>query len=396
MEQRGIRVLETNTTFFSKITTSITKLLIPTKVGINSMLIGIKRNMLIKAYEGYKNVNEEADNEKKGAITKKYEEAYTLYLEAIDKYIMDSVYTKVKNNNASEFERNALSKYYEVTHLKESEYLEYKHRKQKYLLELDYENIKENVKTRHKFLPFYIEKMDNLYKGILKNYSIQLSDNVHSNERYRNNLYNKIFGTLEDYITNILPIKLEVEGESKYQVILKEYEEYENFTVGKLDEKEQIERNMILLGISRQLFTHSLPLIAAEQCYVYLLKETRKLIVNAKTKEKQEESYKMLITLIEDYNIKLLSTKIYWDKPTDKEEYKKFWNEYKAINEEQKKEILFIKNDIKKLRKSKKDYKEIINFYHNKLLEYGEMKNLKDSYKILTGRFVKYGNSIRT
>ena len=59
MEQRGIRVLETNTTFFSKITTSITKLLIPTKVGINSMLISLKRNTLIKAYGGYKHANEE-------------------------------------------------------------------------------------------------------------------------------------------------------------------------------------------------------------------------------------------------------------------------------------------------------------------------------------------------
>lgn len=395
MEQRGIRVLETNTTFFSKITTSITKLLIPTKVGINSMLISLKRNTLIKAYEGYKHANEEGETPKKEAIIQKYEDAYALYLEAIDKYIMDSVYTKVKNNNASEFERNALSKYYEVTHLKESEYLEYKYRKQKYLIELDYENIRENAKTRNRFLPFYINKMDSLYKAILKNYSIQLSDYIHSNAQYKSNLYTKIFLTLEDYITNILPIKLELDSENEYQVILNEYEKYENFTVGKLDEREQIERNMILLGISRQLFTHSLPLIAAEQCYVHLLKETRALIINAKTQEKQEEAYQMLITLIEDYNVKLLSTKIYWDKPGDKEEYKKFWNEYKAIESQQEKEILFIKNDLKKLRQGKKEYKEIIKFYHKKLLEYGVMKNLKNSYKTLTGRFIKNGNSIR-
>ena len=103
----------------------------------------------------------------------------------------------------------------------------------------------------------------------------------------------------------------------------------------------------------------------------------------------------MLITLIEDYNVKLLSTKIYWDKPGDKEEYKKFWNEYKSIESQQEKEILFIKNDLKKLRQAKKEYKEIIKFYHKKLLEYGVMKNLKNSYKTLTGRFIKNGNSIR-
>ena len=35
--------------------------------------------------------------------------------------------------------------------------------------------------------------------------------------------------------------------------------------------KEFVEKNMILLGLSRVLFTHSLPLVAAEQCYNKLL-----------------------------------------------------------------------------------------------------------------------------
>ena len=66
---------------------------------------------------------------------------YALYLESIDKYIMDSIYKKVKNDSATSFEKNALSQYYNVIHLKEKQYLEYKYRKQKYLLELDYESI---------------------------------------------------------------------------------------------------------------------------------------------------------------------------------------------------------------------------------------------------------------
>ena len=39
---------------------------------------------------------------------------------------MDSIYKKVKNNSASEFEKKALSQYYEITRLKEPEYIEYK------------------------------------------------------------------------------------------------------------------------------------------------------------------------------------------------------------------------------------------------------------------------------
>ena len=391
MEEKGLRVLEANTTFFSKITTSITKLLIPTKVGINNMLIAMKRNNVIKSYEAYNNLKEIQDVNKKDAITNKYEDAYALYLEAIDKYIMDSVYTKVKNSHASEFEKNALSKYYEVTHLKESEYLEYKYRKQKYLLDLDYESIKNTKKSNENYLHFYANKMDGLYKNLLKNYSIQLSDRIHSNSKYKNQVYVKIFSTLEDYIVSVLPIKMKISNESTYQSILQEYEQYEKFEVGKLDEKDCIERNTILLGISRQLFTHSLPLIAAEYCYIYLLKLTRDLIVNAKTKEKQKENYKMMINLIEDYNIKLLSTKIYWDKPAEKEEYKKFWNKYNSIKNEREKEILFIRYDMIKLKESKKDYEKILKFYKEKLVEYDAMKTLKNTYKTITGRYMKNG-----
>ncbi len=137
--ERGLRVLETDKTFFKKITNTIGKLLIPTKVGFNSVMISIKRNNVIKAYL----YNEEDKDE---TSRKKYEDTYALYLESIDKYIMDSVYKKVKNDTATEFERNALANYYEVTHLKETEYLEYKYRKQKYLIDLDYENLKSQKK----------------------------------------------------------------------------------------------------------------------------------------------------------------------------------------------------------------------------------------------------------
>lgn len=103
MEQKSLRVLDTNKTFFSKITSTITKMLIPTKVSINSMMISIKRNNLIKAYSNYNLAVEEDDIDKKEILLKKYEEAYSLYLEAIDKYIIDSVYKKVKNRYSIKF-----------------------------------------------------------------------------------------------------------------------------------------------------------------------------------------------------------------------------------------------------------------------------------------------------
>ena len=387
MEQRSLRVVSTNKNFFTKLTNTINRLLIPTKLGINGIMISIKRSSLVKAYEAY--INETKDEARKESLSKKYEDAYTLYLEAIDKYIMDSIYKKVKNGTATEYEKDALSNYYEVIHLKQTEYLEYKYKKQQYLLQLDYRTLQtEENKIISRYERFYSVKIEQLYKGVLKHYSIQLADNLTYQDK--NIIYDKIFDLLEDYITEVLPLKLKLDDSNMYKNIISQYEKFDRFTVGKLDVKDTIEKRMILLGISRQLFTHSLPLVVAEQCYVKILKDLRQIIVTTKIATKKEAAYKLLIELIEDYNIRLLSTKIYWDKPSDREEYKLFWNEYKKLQKskeenlegyEKQKEILFIKADLKKLQVAKRDYSNIINFYKDKLVDLGAMRALKDKCK---------------
>ena len=102
-----------------------------------------------------------------------------------------------------------MSKYYEVTSLKEKEYMEYKYRKQKYLIELDYEGIKIGTKEKliERYNQFYISKMDSLYKSILKNYSIKVADNTNIYDSTKEWIYTKIFYTLEEYIENILSLK---------------------------------------------------------------------------------------------------------------------------------------------------------------------------------------------
>ena len=398
METRGLKVLEADKTFFTKITSTISKILIPTKVGINGLMISLKRNNLLKAYESYVN-SEENEMVKKEQDIRKYEEAYSLYLESIDKYIMDSVYKKVKSGTASSFEQEALSKYYTIIHLKENEYIEYKHRKQKYLLELDFETIlslgKEKLIQRYK--EFYLSKIENLYKGILKNYSIQLADVNASKFRSNDEIYNKIFETLDEYISKVFPMKLENDKNNTYKDVINEYHRYEKFEEGKLDQRDKIGKNIRLIEISGNIFTHSLPLIVAEQCYVKLLKDVRALMLNEKG-IKREKAYILLINLIEEYNIKLLSTKVYWDKPALKEEYKEFWNKYKEITKlketnfmeyVKQKEVLFLKYDIRKLRKSTKDYSQIIEIYKEKLIEYAAIRKIKNKCKTLNGNFIK-------
>ncbi len=389
MEERSLRITGADKTFFNKITNTLTRILIPTKIGINGMLISMKRNSMLKAFETYTSDSGNYDNDE---IEKKYDTAYEAYLGALDKYVMDSIYKKVKNNTASDFEKNALSKYYEVTSLKEGEYIEYKYRKQKYLIELDYQGIKidNKEKLKERYNQFYVSKMDSLYKAILKNYSIKVADNTNSYDSSKEWIYTKIFYTLEEYIQNILSLKIEVGNDETIKDVVAEYEKYQSYEVGKLDTKDNIEKNMVLLGISRKLFTHSLPLIVAEQCYEKLLKDARVLVQDTKMAARRERAYSMLINLIEDYNIKLLSTKVYWDTQKEKDNYKAFWNRYKEITKlketdfieyVKQKEILFIKDDMKKLKEGKTDYSRILTYYKRKLVDYGVMRQIKESYK---------------
>ena len=395
MADVSLKITGANKTFLHKITNTISKILIPTKIGINGMLITVKRNNLIKAFEHYND-----ENEKKEEYEKKYNESYELYLETLDKYVMDSVYKKVKNNTADEFEKNALSQYYGVISLKENEYVEYKFRKQKFLIELDYNVLKENgkEKTIDKYNKFYVSKMDWLYKGILKNYSIKLADTTSRYDSSKEWVYIKIFNTLKEYIENIISLKLRlstIEEKKKLEEIRNDYEEYEAFEVGKLDQRDNIEKDMLLLGISRKLFTHSLPLTVAEQCYMKLLKDARSLVQDTKITAKREKAYNMLINLMEDYNVKLLSTKVYWDNNEQRENFKKFWNKYQTITSIKEndyikyikeKEILFIKEDIKTIKCEKLDYSKLIKYYKRKLVDYGAMKEIqgfisKNNYK---------------
>ena len=391
VEERSLKVLSNDTTFFSKVSNTLTKLLTPTKIGINGMMINIKRSSAIKNYELFKASEETSDVAKKDQCRNRYEESYTLYLESIDKHIMDSIYKKVKNNIASTFEKDALSNYYTIVHLKDTEYLEYKYRKQKFLLDLDYQSLCAGKKEKilSKYNSIYIEKIDIIYKGLLKNYSVKLADGLRAKRVNQVELYKKIFETLEDYIKNILPIKLKIEGTGKYEKIIQEYEEYEKFNVGKLDEKDFLEKNMILLGLSRVLFTHSLPLVAAEQCYNKLLKDTRNLIVKTKLKDKKESTYQRLLELIEAYNVKLLSTKVYWDKPSERDDYKKFWDAYSKTDSSKQKEILSLKRELHDTADEYEKYAEIRAFYKAKLVDLGAMRKLKTSCKTRPGHFVK-------
>ena len=70
MEGKSLRIYSSEKTFFSKLTNTITKMLIPTKVGINGILITMKRNSVLKNYANYIQ-GKQLEEEKKKNLEKK-------------------------------------------------------------------------------------------------------------------------------------------------------------------------------------------------------------------------------------------------------------------------------------------------------------------------------------
>ena len=382
MAERSLKVLDTNKTFFGKISNTLSKLLVPTKIGINGFVITLKRNNLLKSYENYTNLPNHIEDSKKESLLNKYEEAYSLYLEAIDKHIMDTVYKKVKAGSASEFEKTAMSDYYLITNLKNTDYNEYKYRKQKYLIELDYESLKVSDKTKilNRYNGFYLSKMDVFYKGILKNYSVSLAESTKKAESDKNKVFYNIFTTLDEYMKNIMPLKFEADKKGSYNKIKDDYDNYERFEVGKLSEKDEIEKKILLLNMSRVVFTHSLPLVAAEQCYEKLIEDSRESIINASNDKRKEEVYTLLLDILDEYDKKLLSTKIYWEDLTEREKFKTFWELYSKKESDKDKEILLIRRELS-IVISKEGKDKLVKFYKDKLVKFGVMRSIKNSAK---------------
>ena len=48
--EKSLRVYDTKKTFFSKLSNTFSKILTPTKTGINNILISMKRNAVLKNY----------------------------------------------------------------------------------------------------------------------------------------------------------------------------------------------------------------------------------------------------------------------------------------------------------------------------------------------------------
>ena len=252
-----------------------------------------------------------------------------------------------------------------------------------YNIDWEYVCASKNDKTKEKYKEFYLDSMEELYKASMRHAAIGIA-NAKDGEVDK---YNKIYSVIEEYVQKTLPIKPET---NETKEILDTYKKfilsYDTFTKKDFD---ILRKNLCLLGIGRKLFVYSFPTIAADQCYTSLITNARVCLGNSFVEADKFESYNLLLDTIEEYIDNILCKKNYWDNPIDEDEFKKTeekWGMLKKLaridydDYKKQREILFVKNDLKEMKKKKINIQEVKDYYRDRMLQLKALRQLSNHY----------------
>lgn len=383
-------VKNTGDGIWGKALNNFNKVLYSSGGGLFNIVINSKRNSLLRASANYEEIATISNEKKRNTVAEKYEKVYETYLSTLEKYITDTVYNRVQKRIGTIKENKLISEYYETNSLKGTEYCEYKYKRQLMLLQMDWETIV-NSKSGYfveKYKKFYANVADQLYKGLMKHYSVKLTNKSED----KNALFEKIYSLIDGYIKFVLPYLSESEGREK---VLDGYKNYvEKIDMYAKKEINSLKKDLYLLELGISLFVYCLPILATEECYLDLLERARRSLPNIYITADKFEMYNLLLDVIESYAYNVWSKKSMWESDIEKQEFDAFWaklTEYKKLqridlNEYKKvREILFITYELKLFKKENKEYKELRAYYRERMKQLGGFRKFKNSYKMMNG-----------
>ena len=392
-EQVGLKLAKrTEEGFFGKAISNIGKAVYSSGSSLYTLLISTKRSSVLKNFNTYKNLMEIPEEKKREAVKAKYEKIFENYLNTLEKYIKETIYTKMQKRASNLEEEKIMASYYEISALKGIDHVEYRTRLQMLLLNMEWSSITatKTGKFLEKYREFYLYNMEELYKASMRHAAVLLA-NVKDGDKDK---YDNVYTLIENYIKNILPLLPETKENTKI------IEDYKKYVLG-LDsfakkEYNELRRRISLLGFGRVLFVYSLPTIAAEQCYVEIVNQARTCLANSFIEADKFETYQVLLDAIEEYTDNVLVKKSYWKNPIEEEEFKNFntkWSELKKLARidyddfKKQREILFVKNDLKNMNKSKIALDEVRKYYRDRMLQLHALRTLSNKYKVNSGKW---------
>ena len=378
-------------TIWGKAISNVGRVFYSSSFNIYSFLISRRRSAVLKAYKNHLIINEFKDETKREQVSQKYKKAYDNYIAALEKYIVENIYTKMQKGASSLEENHIMSKYYEVKKYKGEDEVEFNTRLQILALNMDWDVVQSHKSESYleKFKDFYLYKIVELYKAHMRHSAILLA-NAKEGDRDE---YEAIYAIIERYIKEVLPILPEKDDTNK---IIKSYKKH----VAPIDQFEtkqylQLRKRLSLLEYSGDLFEYSLPLIAKEDCYLEIIEIARTLITNYYTEAEKFECYGVLLDAIEEYIENVQYKKAYWNSETEKQEFQKLdakWQIMKKLARidydsfKKQRELLFIDYDKKVMDRKKIKLPEVRAYYHERLLILNALQKLKNKPTIYTGK----------
>ena len=272
----SIELYKPNNSTLNKLSRFFLKMPIKPKEGLTSININHKRNSMIKKFKIL--VENKNDQEK-------FNNYFNLYIEALNDCMMNKIYKRVKLEIANEYEKNILSEYYYILKLKEEHYDEYNCRKQKFLMNLDYENIESDKKIFDDFKIVYKYNINKIYSKLL---NLKNTENdVESNEYILNIIkeYNddKFVGfILKD--EGIEPYTYEItEDNSEINTAISNKQKYEIFL--------NIAKNIFIKEINESFIDYINNLILKEE---EIIKGKNKRKIKLKVGKNDKKAYKKI------------------------------------------------------------------------------------------------------
>jgi len=393
-EQVQLKLIKrTEDGFLGKAISNINKAVYSSGSNLYTLLISAKRNSVLKHFANYKTVMEVVDENKRNTITVKYQKVFDGYLSTLEKYITETIYSKMQKRVSNMEEDKIMANYYEINAIKGVDHVEYKNRLQMLLLNMEWASISatKTGKFLEKYKDFYLYNMEELYKASMRHATVLLANAKDGDQ----DKYDYVYNLIENYIKNIVPMLPETEERTS---VIENYKKHV-ITLDSFAKKEynDLRRKLSLLGFGKTLFVYSLPTIAAEQCYIEIIKDARKYLANYFTEADKFEAYQVLLDAIEEYNDNILVKKSYWNNPLEEEDYKKFnakWSELKKLARidyddfKKQREVLFVKNDLKHMKKAKLQLAEVRTYYRDRLLQLHALRNFANRYQIKSGKWL--------
>ncbi|MBR3281330.1 MAG: hypothetical protein IKI57_05805 [Clostridia bacterium] len=377
-------------TLWGKAISGIGRIVYSSSFNIYMLLIAAKRSSVLRAFNNFNHVNDYKDESKREQICEKYKKSYSNYVNTIEKYIVENIYTKVQKGAATFEEESIISKYFEVCKYKNTDQVLYRTKLEKLALSIDWNTVQtaksESFIERYK--EFYLYTIEEAYKAEMRHDSILLA-NAKEGDRDQ---YEAIYSLIDSYIKEVLPILPENANLNK---IIKDHRKYVA-AIDSYDKKDFLElrKRLALLSFTKDLFEFSFPLVAKEQCYKEIIEVARIILTNYYTDAEKFAAYEVILDAIEEYVENVLDYKTTWDKEADKKSYEKFSEKLSILKKlaridydgyKNQREVLFIKYDLEQMNAAKIKLPEVRDYYRERLIIRRALRELKKKARVIGG-----------